>query len=439
MTRDCFPYIHSGEPKLPRYLRVRAEGRSRRENFWSGLSYLRKYRTGKMSAPPEEVRYFDHQRELLCLLRSHEAPSPGQSVRLAMVGDLMWIRRDWDAFLSPEVLDHLNSFDAVLGNLETVISRRFKVPFILPDYFSYNSHPSLVTSFRRPGGGSTFSALATCNNHTLDRGDPGLVDTLDFLDEQGIRHSGVRRHKDERPYTILNVGGIRVGFHAACWGLNNPASTSQLHIEVLTGLAPTVRHPVDLGAIRRALADMTAEGVEFKVVSMHWGYEFEFYPCPDLMQVGREIIRAGADVIMGTHPHVVQPLEICLVNGYEQRHQAAGLSALERTSGCLIEDHTGMPRKGLIAYSLGNFTTAMYSAQYEIGLVLGLTLQRDAATGRIDWHLPDMRFVYNTRSHPAEQGRRLVMLDTYLRKHALRNKQLRATAEFVHAHMLGQE
>ena len=80
--------------------------------------------------------------------------------------------------------------DVVLGNLESVISTRYSVPWLLPDYFTYNSPPELVTSFRRPNGRSTFAALATCNNHALDRGDQGMLDTLAFLDARGIRHAG---------------------------------------------------------------------------------------------------------------------------------------------------------------------------------------------------------------------------------------------------------
>src|SRR5262249_11041943 len=156
-------------------------------------------------------------------------------------------------------------------------------------------------------GISTFSALATANNHCLDRGDPGLADTLDFLDVQHIPHSGVRRNSDEKPFVLLETSDGRIAFYATCWGLNNPAAVhkSSHKIEVVEGLVPRVRHPVDLGRIRSVLADMDAAGAAFRIVYLHWGYEFEFYPCPDIMRVGREIVRAGADVVMGSHPHVL--------------------------------------------------------------------------------------------------------------------------------------
>jgi poly-gamma-glutamate synthesis protein (capsule biosynthesis protein) len=438
-----FPYAHSGEPRLPAYLRTRAEGLPLRESLWSGLSYVRKWRDGKWTAPPEEVRYFDHQRQLLRRLAA-EGPEPG-AARLVMVGDLMWVRSGWHSFVSPGVLDHLNAHDVVLGNLESVISARFKVPWLLPDYFSYNSDPGLVTSFRRPDGRNTFTALATCNNHTLDRGDEGMRDTLAFLDAQGVRHAGVRRDRGERPFVTWQSKGITFGFYAACWGLNNPdlSNTTGLHIEVLPGLVPSVRHPVDLGNVRAALAGMSAAGADFKIVCLHWGHEFELYPTPDLMQVGREIVRAGADVVMGSHPHVVQPLEVCFVNGYERRYkeQWDPLPALEGATGCVLSDG-GAPRKGLIAYSLGNFVTVMYGLHCQIGLAAGLEVHRDPVTGRADWRRPELRLVHTVQRDRRTGGRRLVLLDEYLQEREAKGRRERKLARMgavLREHLLGRE
>ncbi|MFO0843639.1 MAG: CapA family protein [Gemmataceae bacterium] len=426
---DGFPYAWTEEADVPRYLRVRAEGLPLREAVWSGLGYLRKYLRAKWTAPPEEVRYFAGQARLLRRLASEGRGG----VRLAMVGDLMWLRDSWGSFLSPDVLAYLNGHDAVLGNLESPVSPRLPVPGLLPDYFTYNSDPRLVTSFRRPSGTSTFSALATANNHCLDRGDAGLADTLAFLDGEGVPHSGVRRSRDDRPWVAFDAGGVRVGFYAACWGLNDPEAVkrSAFHIEVLEGLVPRPRLPIDLTRLRGVLDEMGREGVEFKVVCLHWGHEFEFYPGPLLMQVGREVIRAGADVLMGSHPHVVQPVEVCFVNGYEGR--------LGGEAGCVLDDGTGVPRKGLIAYSLGNFATAMYTIHCRTGLVLGLHLGRDSS-GRVDWHRPEAQLVINVRRDPVGGGRRLMLLDRYLRECERRRDPARKAREmgrYLERHLFG--
>jgi hypothetical protein len=346
--------------------------------------------------------------------------------------------------VSSEVLAYLNGHEVVLGNLESPISGRSRVPSFLPDYFTYNSHPGLITSFRRPGNACTFSALSTANNHCLDRGDDGLSDTLDFLDGLSIPHAGVRRHRDDQPFVVFTAGGIRFGFYAACWGLNNPKliSSSALHIEVLPGLVPRVSHPVDLGRVREALKGMDSAGVDFKVVYLHWGYEFELYPCPDVMRVGRDVISLGADLLMGSHPHVLQPVEVCFVNGYESRcmERAGPMPALAPRTGCLVRDETDRPRKGLIVYSLGNFATAMYTLLCRTGMVFSIRLVRDQSSGLVDWHRPEVQLVYNVHRDPCTRQRRLVLMETWLRECERRGDsaaRLRTTAAFLQRHLFG--
>ena len=439
-TRDGFPDACTPEP-LPGFLRVRAEGRPLSESIWQGWSYLRKYAQARYSAPAEEVAYFDRQRRLLRWLAARDAGGVG----LAAVGDLMWLRDGWHDFVSPEVLAYLNGHEAVVGNLESPISRRAAVPSLLPDYFTYNSDPGLLTSFRRPDGNSTFAALGTANNHSLDRGDAGLADTLAFLDEQRILHSGVRPTAGEKPYVVFERGGVRFGFYAACWGLNSPEAgrRSSHHIEVQPGLAPEVRWPPDLARVREALAGMAADGAEFRIVSLHWGFEFEFYPDPQIVRLGREFVRAGADLVVGSHPHVVQPLEVCFVNGYERRYRDAGApaEALDAATGCVIDDGTGVQRKGLVAYSLGNFATAMYGTHCLVGLILSLRVRRDEA-GRVDWGRPETQLVYNAHRDPATRRRRLALVETYLRERERRgdrSAKLRRMAAFVERHLLGSD
>lgn len=444
LTRpDRFPYRYTQETGGPRYWKNRAEGRSVWNNLSTFISYLRKYHNPKTIAPPEEIRYLDEQRRLLRYLASR--PPPASAVRLAMVGDIMGLRLAGPSFLDRSVLEHLNGFDAVVGNLETMISQRFRIPFLLPDSITHNAKESLLTSFRRPDGSNTFTALSTANNHSLDYGDRGLSDTLDFLDRQRILHSGVRRDASEPLHVIFTAGGIRFGFVAGCWGFNNPEriKQSRLQIAVVPNLVQLGRKPVDLSAIRRALTGMAEDAVDVKIVYIHWGHEYEYYPVPELMQVGREIIRSGADLLIGSHPHLIQPLEICLLNGYEKRYRESGvdLPALHAETGCVIEDATGVPRKALIAYSMGNFSTSSYFAHTEIGMLLGLLFFKEIATGRVDWDAPRVDFIYNIHRHPVHHRPWLIMLDAFLKERATAGDNcnyLKPTIRFLRKHLFGE-
>ena len=411
-----FPYAFTPLTGLPAWARFRAEGQPPSACVWGGLYYCLKYWRKLAAAPPEAIAYFREQRELLRFLA--DAPLPQADASLAMVGDLMWIRSGWTTFVNDRLLGHLNAHDVVLGNLETVISPRFGVPRWRPDCIHFNSDPALIASFRRPDGRNTFTALATASNHTLDFHDDGARDVLAFLAEQGIRQSGVREGPDGKPYAVVEANGIRIGFYAATWGHNDRtrAERSALAINTVPGLAPEDGREADLSGVRDALAAMDEEGVDFKVVALHWGFEYELYPSPPQVQVGREIVRAGADVILGTHPHVVQPAEVCFLNGYERRYATAAdrLAALRHPTGCVIESEGERARKALVLYSLGNFTTAMVTFLCRLGVVWSLELRRDPDTGHVDWAMPPARLVYNVKRAPATGRRRLMFLGDHM-------------------------
>lgn len=413
--RHRFPHHFTPEDKLPHWQRLRVETLPFKETVLNTVSYFRKSIYKKHTAPAEELRYFAGQRQIFRQLMRQ--PVAEVVARVALVGDIMWLRDGWDSFLDRAVLDHLNSHDVVLGNLESVVSKRFRVPSLFPDYLTYNSHQNLVRSFRRPDGRSTFSALSLSNNHALDRGELGARDTQDLLGELGVPHSGVSFHPDARPYAVFEVNGIRFGFYAAAWGLNSfVAPDPKVRMNALPPGVFDPRTPIDLPEVRRVLADMAADGCHFRVVALHWGYEFEYYPDPAVMRVGHEVVRAGADVVLGTHPHVQQPVETLFVNGYEETQPEPVRSLAAATGATLTAE--GPPRKAFVAYSIGNFATTMFTFACKVGWILGLRVFRNPDTGRTDWLPESSEFVMNVPRFGKSRDRRLMMLDDYRRQAA---------------------
>jgi hypothetical protein len=175
-----------------------------------------------------------------------------------------------------------------------------------------------------------------------------------------------------------------------------------LEVSCLPGLAPLGERAIETTEIERVLAEMRTDNVDFKIVSLHWGFEFEDYPDPAIMAVARRIVQAGADLILGSHPHVIQPNEVCFVNGAEVEN------------ACLVASPDGIRRKALIVYSLGNFLTTMYTPECQIGVIESIRLRRDPESHRVTWHRPAATYVYNVRSHPRLGGRRLMLIDDLL-------------------------
>lgn len=393
VTQRPFPYSYRKE-KTPDYTLFRAEGRSLSESLPHAVSYLRKYAFKKDTAPVESVEQFARQQKLFTFLAT---PLEGPlKVSLAMVGDLMWVRDSWSTFVQNDV---------VLGNLETPISAAHRVPSFLPDVAHFNAPPELLTTFRRPEGANLFTALSTANNHSLDQGVEGARATLDFLTSEGILQSGMGTPRD-RPYVTFEKNGIKFGFYAATFGLNDPSAEQPdgWSINLLKGLAP-VPGQARLEHLKTALEGMKQDGVDFRIVSLHWGHEFESYPTPEQMQVAREIVELGADLLLGSHSHVPQPAEVLFVNGAESELPPEARPLAENAT---VQDGSGQPRKALVVYSLGNFTTNMYTAACQLGGVQSLEVRKDPASGKTDWHAPDLDFVFNDRGGLFSE-RRLIM------------------------------
>jgi poly-gamma-glutamate synthesis protein (capsule biosynthesis protein) len=415
---EHFPYDFTPEPDVPASRSVRAEGMSTHDITLKIVPYFEKLFRKKYTAPVEEVRHFDAQRALYKALESQRpTDAPDTHARVGFVGDVMWVRDHWDSFARPDVLGELGRNDALFGNLETPIAESRPVPGLLPDYASYNGSPDLLRSFKW-NGRPLFSAVSTANNHAFDQGDPGAVETARFLDTEGVLRSGVRTTSQEKTYVTYTAGGLRFGYYATTWGFNDtlhPPDGTEMLPSWLKGLVPeevnASHRDVDLESVATALRDMDRDGVDFKLVSLHWGHEYEFYPTPVQMQLARSVIGLGADVIIGAHPHVQQPNEVCFVNGYDS---GLGEAALARSQGasCDVTTADGGKRKALVMYSLGNFATDMWSFLCEMGMIESVEFVK-GSDGTRDWRLPSHTFVHNLR-FSRDHDRRLELLSTFL-------------------------
>lgn len=371
-----FPFEYLDDYDPPEYTDFRAEGRGIVGSLPCAGDYIQKYFHKKLGAPSAQVEYFKSQSAITKKLREEAASAgvPKESATIGFVGDIMWIRTNWDGFVGDDVRRAMDTADGWFGNLETVISKSHRVPSLFSDYPNYNSAPGLVRSFRRADNSSYFKVLSFANNHSLDFGEDGARETLAFLDEEGILHHGIADKVGPRSYIGVDIKGIKIGFYAATWGMNRMSllKTSPMHINVIGGFAPRgTIEDVEISGITRALTEMNEDRVDFKIISLHWGFEFEMYPDPLQMVVAREIVKQGADVIMGHHPHVEQPMEVCFVNG-------------ESGAPCHVVDGLGKARKALILYSLGNFTTAKFTRACQLAPMHKISVTK-SAKGEVTW------------------------------------------------------
>jgi len=227
---------------------------------------------------------------------------PGPETLLVAVGDVMldrqvgvWIRERGPEHPFLPVLSLLRQGDLVFGNLENPISSDRSSP--LPGKrINFCAVPEAADGLARAG----FKVMTMANNHMMDYGPAAMRETMHLLAQRGIRHVGAGANLGEaREPAICEVRGLRVAF----LGYNSPDQEVEA-TDARPGLAPA-RLDLVLEDIREAKrkADVVA-------VSLHRGLEFSPYPLPDQQHECRRMVEAGADLILGHHPHDPQGVEL---------------------------------------------------------------------------------------------------------------------------------
>jgi poly-gamma-glutamate capsule biosynthesis protein CapA/YwtB (metallophosphatase superfamily) len=248
----------------------------------------------------------------------------------------------WPVF--QPIAPYLANADYTVVNLET----RLAGPSTgYTGYPMFNSPIELAQALKKAG----VDLAATANNHCLDRGWPGIVGTLDRLDQVGIAHVGTYRSMAEkRTPLVVDINGIKVGFLNYAAYLNNlepPKEHAAYAVNTLN---------VDKVAEEAMLARMY--GAEVVIAILHYGNEYWRQPSAEQIKVSQGtidydgLLSRGVDVIIGAHPHVVEPIAHLL--------QYAAWKANDT----------------YVAYSLGNFVSAQRKRYTDSGLIAYVHIQK---------------------------------------------------------------
>ena len=339
---ERFPYVYTAESGLKAYETVRFETETwlPEEDPEELALYLLKAATHRKGAPVESLAHFETMRGAIQPL--------GQGKRLTFAGDTMWIGENWSHYADPVAT--LFDGDLNIANLETPTSPNVSSAQGDLGLYAFNAPPEMLD-------GLPVDLLQLNNNHSLDAGDAGLEDTIVEVEARGIATTGVDTHR--------TLDGV--AFLSYTWGTNvREPSEHQLYIVPFGHLDGEP----DLDGVAADLA-AARDDAEFVVVLLHWGFEYEYYPDPHFMVIARELVAAGADLIVGTGPHVVQPPEWCVVNQPE----------VEPGVGTCSVSGPGPARTAAVLYSLGNFASSMSTAPCEVGILATASLGGGGVTG----------------------------------------------------------
>ncbi|WP_338792917.1 CapA family protein [Bernardetia sp. MNP-M8] len=231
----------------------------------------------------------------------------------------------------------LSAADVMVGNLETVLAGEGKNYKSYPQFNTPNAYADALKD-------AGFDIIVTVNNHTYDQGKDGVLRTLDELDKRNF--TGVlgsyRTQEAQDEIKVFEKNDIKYSILAYTQFSNITLRESESH---LFQLIDTVKVGQDIQKARK-------QGAEIVLIHYHWGAEYLPEPNSYQKMITEKTIELGADVIIGGHPHVLQPLK---------KYKTQGNATLD---------------SGIVAYSMGNFYSGQRKRFRHNGAIVWLEMEK---------------------------------------------------------------
>ena len=228
--------------------------------------------------------------------------------------------------------------DICIGNLETTFAGE-EVGY--SSYPTFNTPDSLAYELKDIG----LDVLSTAGNHALDKGFDGLSRTIDTLNAADISHLGTYKNEEDQNKTLIKyVKGIKIAFVNYAYGTNGIPLPSD---------KPFCVNLIDENLMKTQIDNAKKENPDIIVACMHWGNEYKTKQNSTQEDLANFLFQNGVDIILGTHPHVLEPMEKKTVT---------------------LED--GSTKDGFVIYSLGNFISDQNAENTRSSIILNLDITK---------------------------------------------------------------
>lgn len=245
---------------------------------------------------------------------------------------------NFDSFFAP-VKNILSKGDWVIGNLETPLAGEDVGGYT--GYPLFNAPATLADAAKKAG----FNILTTANNHALDRGEKGVIRTIANLRDRQFAFTGTSASATQASKPLISTkNNISLAILAYTYGTNGiPIPKGKDYLVSL----------IDEKKIVKDIAKARKQGADIIAISLHFGDEYQRQPNPQQKQLVENLLKAGADIILGSHPHVVQPYKIFKFPG-----------------------KNGKTRKAVAIYSMGNFISGQMKDYTDLGVIFQVTIRK---------------------------------------------------------------
>lgn len=243
------------------------------------------------------------------------------------------------------IKDYVKDSDLAITNYETTSDPNKQYS----GYPAFNTPASYLKNIKEAG----FDVVTTANNHALDTDEEGVQTTIEAIKEAGLDFVGTKS-KDSNKILYKEINGIKVAILAYTYGANGKEDLLDVRDEVSS------LNYLKEENVKSDIEEAKKNSCDFIIVYPHWGIEYESYPTDETIKLAHKMVDWGADLVIGNHPHVVQPVEV-------------------------YKSEDG--REGIIAYALGNFISKQSlevsgDIRVEQALSIEVTLEKDKKTGK---------------------------------------------------------
>ena len=283
-------------------------------------------------------------------LDNQEASNTDTTFNLTAIGDIMCHNTQYmDAYNSStgeydfsyvfdDISYYIKNSSITVANLETTFAGEDKG---YSNYPRFNTPDALAYNLKKLG----IDVISTAGNHSLDYGFDGLSRTIDVLNSADISHVGTYKTQEERDTIVFKyVKGVKIAFINYAYGTNGITIPSDKSFCI---------NLIDKELIKKDIDNAKSQNADIIVASVHWGTEYSTVPNDTQNELADFLFQNGVNIILGTHPHVLQKME-------------------KRT--VTLED--GSTQDGFIIYSLGNFISDQNADNTRTSIILDLQITK---------------------------------------------------------------
>jgi len=326
---------------------------------------------------------------------SHFQPG-GDTLKILFMGDIMQHQAQLDAaqkrargkqnsgtYDYSTYFKHLQSrFDKTdlrVANMETTFA-----PAPYSGYPNFSSPASLLSDSKKNG----IDLFLAANNHTCDKGKRGIEGSISLYDSLKVLYTGIYRNEKEekeRNPLIVELKGFRIAF------LNYTYATNGIPVP-----DPYVVKLLDSNVVKKDIARAKAKNPDFIIACLHWGTEYVLSHSREQENWAKLFNREGINIIIGSHPHVTQDVDI--------RRELSG------------------EINGVTVYSLGNAISNMTAVYTRLGMIFQIDLVKNWL-GECRILAPKFEYIWTTRPGTLEKNFSIIPVEDYIDKpHKLHNR-----------------